>query len=99
MCGDSIAQLTSALADLPPVSPRRVYAVSRFVKLSTDNPHLLDLTLVLGPHIALLLVLVPDLLGLDALPLQDVVVVGQCVAAVVKRAQERGIPACTKKNS
>ena len=45
---------------------------------------------MLGP---LVLVLVPDLLGLDALPLQDVVVVGQCVAAVVKRAQERGIPA------
>ena len=62
-------------------------------------PHLLDLTLVLGPHFALLLVLVPDLLGLDVLPLQDVVVVGQRVAAVVKRAQERGVPALIKKSS
>ena len=54
---------------------------------------------MLGPHFALLLVLVPDLLGLDALPLQDVVVVGQRVAAVVKRAQERGVPALIKKSS
>ena len=41
----------------------------------------------------LLLLLVLALLALD--PLQDVVVVGQSIAAVVKRAQKRGIPAWT----
>ena len=73
--------------------PRRVYAVSRFVRVS-ERQTLLLLLLTLLPHFALPLVLVPALLGLD--PLQDVVVVGQSVAAVVKRAQKRGIPAWIK---
>ena len=75
--------------------PRRVYAVSRFVRGSERQTLLLLLlTLMMLPDFTLLLVLVPALLGLD--PLQDVVVVGQSVAAVVKRAQKRGIPAWIK---
>ena len=92
MCGVSISLVTSAsaLADLPPVSPggsTQSPGLSGFSERQT----LLLLTLMMLPHFALLLVLVPALLGLD--PLQDVVVVGQSVAAVVKRAQKRGIPA------
>ena len=95
MCGGiSISQVTSAPADLPPVSPggsTQSAGLSEFSERQTDTTLLLVLTLMLLPHFILLLLLVPALLGLD--PLQDVVVVGQSVAAVVKRAQKRGIPA------
>ena len=96
MCVCLNAQVTSVVASTRFAAsfPRWVYAVSRLLRFSREYILLQQMLTLMRPRVTLLLLLlVLALLALD--PLQDVVVVGQSIAAVVKRAQKRGIPAWT----